>query len=148
VPIFPQATEAGQPATEQDETEFHHRQGRRGRPVAGPDATDEMIEVHGGRLHLRADRTRWIDVADARTALHDHPIRFATPEVVGYLTLTGRAVVAIVGVCSRCGWLLQPDPSPQWLRCPSTGAAYGPDGQMSTLAVTIHGVVRTTVRTT
>jgi hypothetical protein len=147
VPIFAQATEPGQPATEQarrrSTTATAVGDGR-----SPADAIDEMIEVHGGRLHLRADRTRWIDVADARTALHDHPIRFATPEVVGYLTLTGRAVVAIVGVCSRCGWLLQPDPSPQWLRCPSTGAAYGPDGQMSTLAVTIHGVVRTTVRTT
>jgi Rieske Fe-S protein len=130
VAIFAQATEPGQPATEQAETEVRNGQGRRGRPVAGPDAIDEMIEVHGGRLHVRADRTHWINVADARTALNDHPIRFATSAVVGYLTPTGGAVVAVVGMCSRCGCLLQPDPSAQRLRCPATGAMYHPDGRL------------------
>src|ERR1700686_1963782 len=103
---FVNRAESGQPGTAQDEIAFSH-DGRRGRAIAGPDAIDEMLEIHGGRLHVRADRADWIDVADARATLQGHPIWFATPELVGYLTLAGRAVVAVVGVCSRCGCLLQ-----------------------------------------
>jgi len=77
---------------------------------------------------VRAYRTDWIDVADVRAVPHGHPIWFATPEIVGYLTIGGRVVVAVVGVCSRCGCLLQLDASAQELSCPSAGAVYRPDG--------------------
>src|ERR1700730_25288 len=120
---------AGRAGTELSQTEGD-RYGRRARAISGPDAIDEMIEIHGGRLHVRADRADWIDVANARAALHGRPIWFAIGELVGYLTLAGRAVVAVVGVCSRCGCLLQLDASAQWLRCPSVGAIYRPDGRV------------------
>ena len=103
----------------------------RGRTIAGPDAIDEMIELRRGRLHVRADRADWIDVADACTARGGYPVSFATPEIVGYLTVAGLAVVAVVGACSRCGCLLHLDASAQSLRCPSSGTVYHPDGRVA-----------------
>ena len=105
--------------------------GRGARAIAGTDGIDEMIEVDRGRLHVRADRADWIDVADASAARPGHPVWFATPELVGYLTVAGRAVVAVVGVCSRCGCLLQLDSSAKSLRCPSSGTVYRPDGRVT-----------------
>ena len=124
------ATEAGRAGTEGDEARATLC-GRRGRTIAGPDAIDEMIEIHRGRLHVRADRADWIDVVDAGAARHGLPVWFATPELVGYLTVAGLAVVAVVGVCSCCGCLLQLDASTQSLRCPSSGAVYRPDGRVT-----------------
>src|SRR5258708_9894687 len=126
--LFVQAAEPGRGGADSDEAQATHYRGH-GRTIAGPDAIDEMIEIHRGRLHVRAERADWIDVADASTAQHGHPVWFATPELVGYLTVTGLAVVAAVGVCSRFGCLLQLDASARWLRCPSTGTVYPPDGR-------------------
>src|ERR1700720_4253885 len=117
------------PAPEPDEPGDRHQEAPR-QVVAGPDAIDEMIEIHGGRLHVRADRTAWIDVADARAARDGHPVGFATRELVGYVTLADGGVVAVVGVCSRRGCLLQPSASTQSLGCPSAGATFRPDGRV------------------
>jgi Rieske Fe-S protein len=124
---FVQRAGSGQSQAEGDETEAIL--GRRGR-ATGPDAIEETIEIHRGRLHVRAERSEWIDVADVRAVKHGDPIRFATPEIVGYLTIGGRAIVAVVGVCSRCGCLLQLHTPAQGLWCPSAGATYRPDGRV------------------
>jgi Rieske Fe-S protein len=118
--LLVQAPEAGRAGAEKDRA-----------AIGGPDAIDEMIEIHRGRLHVRADPADWIDIADARAAQRGHPIGFATPALVGYLTVIGRAVVAVVGTCSRCGCLLHLDVSAHSLRCPSAGALYRPDGRVA-----------------
>jgi Rieske Fe-S protein len=128
---FIQGAESGPSRTEQDETEVIDAGQGRGRTISGPDAIDEMIEIHRGRLHVRANRADWIDVADVRTVVRGHPIWFATAEIVGYLTVASRAVVAVVGVCSRCGCLLKLDASTEGLSCPSAGAVYRPDGRVA-----------------
>jgi cytochrome b6-f complex iron-sulfur subunit len=89
-----------------------------------------MIEIRAGQLRLRADHSDWIDVVDADTAAAGRPCRFTTAELVGYLTVAGGVVVAVVGVCSRCGCLLRVDGSAGWLRCPAAGAVYRPDGRL------------------
>ena len=124
------AAESGEPGAEGDEAHAPNYD-RHGRRIAGPDAIDEMIEIHRGRLHVRAEHADWIDVVDAGAARHSKPVWFATPELVGYLTVAGLSVVAVVGVCSRCGCLLQLDPSAQSLRCPSAGTVYRPDGRVA-----------------
>jgi len=128
--LFVHAAEPGRGGAGSDEAQPTDY-GCRARTIAGPDAIDEMIEIHRGRLYVRAERADWIDVADARTAQHGHPVWFATPELLGYLTFAGLAVVAVVGVCSRCGCLLQLDAPTHSLRCPSSGTVYRPDGRVA-----------------
>jgi Rieske Fe-S protein len=89
-----------------------------------------MVEINGGQLRLRAERTVWHTVAQADAALTGSPIRFATDEVTGYLTFTGSAIVAVVGACSRCGCLLQLNADPESLQCPAVGALYRFDGRV------------------
>lgn len=102
----------------------------RDRPTPEPDALDEVVELTGGQLRLRADRTDWHTVARKEAAAPGRPIRFATVGVVGYLTVTELAVVAVVGVCSRCGCLLQVASDTGSLRCPAGGTQYRPDGRV------------------
>jgi Rieske Fe-S protein len=97
---------------------------------SGLDAVDEMVEINGGQLRLRAERTDWHTVARRDMTAPGKPIRFRTPEVVGYLTFTERTVVAVVGVCSRCGCLLQVGPDAGSLRCPAGGTQYRSDGRV------------------
>ena len=97
------------------------------RPTQESDPVDEAIELNRRQLRIRADRTEWHAVAGKDTAMPGQPIRFTAVEVVGYLTLTDVAVVAVVGVCSRCGCLLRLDPDGS-LRCPAGGTQYRPDG--------------------
>jgi Rieske Fe-S protein len=101
-----------------------------GLAMSGLEAIDEMAEQRGGQLHIRAERSAWIDVGDARTARAGRPMRFATAELVGYLTFDGDVIVAVVGVCSRCGCLLQAGGPSRWLWCPSAGATYRPNGRV------------------
>jgi len=103
---------------------------QRERPISPMDAVDEMIEINGGQLRLRAERTDWHTVAEADAAAIGSPIRFATDVVAGYLTFTGGGIVAVVGTCSRCGCLLQLDADRKSLRCPAGGAVYRPDGRV------------------
>jgi Rieske Fe-S protein len=104
--------------------------GSHGIAISGLDAVDEMVELRGGQLHIRSDRSAWIDVGEAHTATAGRPIRFATAELVGYLTVDGEVIVAVVGVCSRCGCLLQAGGPSRWLWCPSAGAIYRPNGRV------------------
>ena len=97
------------------------------RPAPESKAVTEPIELNRGQLLLRAYRTEWHAVAGKDTAMPGQPIRFTTVEVVGYLTLTDVAVVAVVGVCSRCGCLLRIGPDGSLL-CPASGTQYRPDG--------------------
>jgi Rieske Fe-S protein len=96
----------------------------------GPRPNDEVVELNAGQLRLRADRTDWHTVARQATAAPGRPIRFTTVGVVGYLTVTELAVVAVVGVCSRCGCLLQVASDRGSLRCPAGGTQYRPDGRV------------------
>jgi Rieske Fe-S protein len=94
------------------------------------DVVDEMIEINGGQLHLRADHVHWHTIAEAHNIAAGYPMRFTTDFLVGYLSVTSDSLVAVVAVCSRCGCLLQLDGGSQWLRCPASGAVYGPNGRV------------------
>jgi nitrite reductase/ring-hydroxylating ferredoxin subunit len=100
------------------------------RPSSPPDPLDEMIQINGGQLRLRAECTDWHSVADVQAAPIGRPIRFATDVVAGFLTVNGGGIVAVVGACSRCGCLLQLDADGESLRCPAGGAVYRPDGRV------------------
>lgn len=99
-------------------------------PTSRVDAVDEMLEINGSQLRLRADRTDSHTVASKDSADAGKPIRFTTVELVGYLTFTELNVVAVVGVCSRSGCLLQLGPDGSSLRCPAGGTQYRPDGRV------------------
>src|SRR6202022_2638991 len=108
----------------------HARHRRRDAVTGGPDAVDEMVEINGGQLRLHADHTDWYTVARNDTAVSGTPIRFTTHELVGYLTGTELTVVAVVGVCSRCGCLLQLGQEKGSLFCPAGGTQYRPNGRV------------------
>jgi Rieske Fe-S protein len=85
---------------------------------------------------LVPDRGQWVPVASEASIADGAIHRFTTPGVVGFVSERNGAVVAVSGVCTHLGCLLQPDPSAGRLDCPChrTSFSYGGDVLFSQLS--------------
>lgn len=76
------------------------------------------------------DQTEWVAVASAAEVANGNTTRFATPRLIGFVSEHGGEVVAVSGVCTHQGCLLQPNNAAGRLDCPCHRTAFGLDGRV------------------
>jgi nitrite reductase/ring-hydroxylating ferredoxin subunit len=76
------------------------------------------------------DQTEWVAVASAAEVANGRATRFATPRLIGFVSEHGGEVVAVSGVCTHQGCLLQPNNVAGRLDCPCHRTAFGLDGRV------------------
>lgn len=97
--------------------------------------------VAGAVGPLVPETGKWVPVATKTDLASGRPLRFATSRVVGFVTEQGGEVVAVSGVCTHLGCLLQANIPADRLDCPCHRTSFRPDG-----AVLFHQLVSAPAR--
>lgn len=95
------------------------------RTIAGSSGT-APVAGRGGPLVPNGGG--WVPVKLAANVQSGSPQRFATANVVGFVTEHQGSLVAVSGVCTHMGCLLRSNPVAGRLDCPCHRTSFGPDG--------------------
>jgi nitrite reductase/ring-hydroxylating ferredoxin subunit len=100
--------------------------------IAGA-VVDRTLLHPGGGHHPAAlvpDQPEWVAVATGAELAQGNAKRFATPASVGFVSEHAGELLAVSGVCTHLGCLLQQNSAAGRLDCPCHRTSFGLDGQV------------------